>query len=85
MNKKEALKILIKNSYLLTQEEKFSLLSEIENYSEEVINALGKFLAIEKKIALEDAMPLSSGLHVIIDDLNKESVMNNNSSVVNNS
>lgn len=53
MNKKEALKILIQHSFLLSKEVKEKLLLKIEVMSEDQIDALGKFLAQEKSKAIE--------------------------------
>jgi len=53
MNKKEALKILIEHTFLLSQEIKEKLLLKIEIMSEDQVDSLGKFLAQEKSKAIE--------------------------------
>ncbi|MDD3999085.1 MAG: hypothetical protein PHR98_03240 [Candidatus Shapirobacteria bacterium] len=53
MNKKEALKILIQHSFLLSKEVKEKLLLKIEIMSEYQVDSLGKFLALEKSKAIE--------------------------------
>ena len=55
MNKKDALIILIKHSFLLTDELKNKLLLKIEIMNENQINTLGKFLADEKRNAIKTA------------------------------
>lgn len=61
MDKKTALKILIKHSFLLSEEIKEKLYLKIETMSEEQIDTLGKFLAQEKSAAIKS-----------FDDTNKE-------------
>ncbi|HOY61153.1 MAG TPA: hypothetical protein PK045_01450 [Candidatus Woesebacteria bacterium] len=53
MNKKDALKILIEHSFLLSKEVKEKLLLKIEMMSEDQVDSLGKFLAQEKSKAIE--------------------------------
>lgn len=52
MNKKDALKILIEHSFLLSKEVKEKLLLKIEMMSEDQVDSLGKFLAQEKSKAI---------------------------------
>lgn len=53
MNKKEALKVLIEHSFLLSKEIKEKLLLKIETMTEDQVDSLGKFLAQEKSKAIE--------------------------------
>lgn len=48
MDKKQALAILIKHSFLLTQEEKIQLLGRLPQMSDQEINDMGRFMAKEK-------------------------------------
>lgn len=55
MDKKEALKLLIQHSYMLSEEVKNQLYEKLPTLSDEQIDILGKFLANEKKLAIESA------------------------------
>lgn len=63
MNKKEALLVLVKNSYYLDEKTKFNLLANIDSLTEDEIEAIGKFLAIEKRLAIEQASSLNAAIH----------------------
>lgn len=53
MNKKTALTILIKNSFLIPDKKKEKLIKDLDSFSEEQIISLGKLLAFEKKRSLK--------------------------------
>ncbi len=53
MDKKEALIILIKHTYILNENDKMKLLGNIDTLSPEEIDKLGTLLAMEKKFAIE--------------------------------
>lgn len=55
VNKREALATLIQNSYILDEETKNKMLANIDAYTQEEIDAIGTFLAEEKKAAIENA------------------------------
>ncbi|HYC83305.1 MAG TPA: hypothetical protein VEB60_02055 [Candidatus Paceibacterota bacterium] len=52
MNKKEALIVLIRHSFLLPEETKAGLLAEVDAMAPEDVEALGLLLTKEKKDAL---------------------------------
>lgn len=54
MNKRHNLSILVKNSYILTNESKNRILKELNSISEGEIFSLGRLLALEKKNSLEE-------------------------------
>lgn len=53
MDKKEALIILIKHTYILSDNDKIKLLGNIDTLSSDEIDKLGTLLAMEKKFAIE--------------------------------
>lgn len=55
MDKKDALKVLIKHSFLFSEELKEKLLLKVEIMNSDQIDTLGQFLAKEKKKAIETA------------------------------
>jgi hypothetical protein len=69
MNKKDAVKVLIKHSFLLTDELKNKLLLKIEIMNENQINTLGKFLADEKRNAIKTAPKALSDYDEFLDKL----------------
>jgi len=54
MTKLEALKVLIEHSFFLSEQAKKELLLKIYSFNEEQIETIGKFLAEEKKKAMEN-------------------------------
>lgn len=72
MDKKQALKILIQNSYLLADEEKEPLLEKVETMSETDMDAIGKFLATEKKESLDTAEKSLSDLEKLLQQSDEE-------------
>lgn len=69
MNKKEALKILIEHSFLLSKEVKEKLLLKIEIMSEDQIDSLGKFLSQEKSKAIDSSVETVKQYEDIIAEL----------------
>jgi hypothetical protein len=69
MGKKEALTILINNSFLLTEVDKKKLLSLISTMEPDLIDALGKFLALEKKASLEANEEVIKSLDTLINEI----------------
>ncbi len=55
MNKREALKVLIEHSFLLSEETKRNILEKMAVFTDEEVEQLGKFLAEEKKKSIETA------------------------------
>ena len=53
MAKREALKILITHNFLLAADERQKLLDKVDTMSDEEVENLGKFLALEKKHSLQ--------------------------------
>lgn len=53
MTKREALIVLIQHSYFLTEKVKFQLSANLDKLTDEDVENLGKFLAMEKKVAIE--------------------------------
>ena len=69
MNKKDAVKVLIKHSFLLTDELKNKLLLKIEIMDENQINTLGQFLADEKRNAIKTAPTALTDYQEFLDKL----------------
>ncbi len=65
MDKKTAFKVLVENSYFLSEDEKTDLLSNIDVIPEADRDAIGKFLAFETKSSLEDYTRLTSRIKEI--------------------
>lgn len=59
MDKRLRLIVLISSSYLLTKEDKESLLKKLKGMPESVVNTLGYILATEKKQSIESAKLLT--------------------------
>lgn len=62
MNKKEAITILIKHSFIFNDYQKEMLVNKIDILSSEDIDNLGKFLVMEKKILVEKGDEIVSKL-----------------------
>lgn len=60
MDKKEALKILIENSFVLDQETKTKFLMAMDSFTEEEIDELGKLFAHEQNVVKENKEELQS-------------------------
>jgi hypothetical protein len=59
MDKKTAVKTLLKHSFFLTEEAKKAILEKLDSMSEIEIDTIGKFLALEKEKSLENAQMIS--------------------------
>jgi len=55
MDKKEALLVLIHHSMFIPEKVKLELIGKIDELTDEQIDDLGKFLALEKKKSLENS------------------------------
>lgn len=71
MDKKEALIVLIKHSFVLTDEVKMKLLGNLKTLKEEEIDAIGSYLAEEKKMSLENNSQSTEQLDKIIQNMEK--------------
>jgi hypothetical protein len=70
MNKKQALITLVKHTRLFSEKSKAKILSNVDNFSEEDIEKLGKFLALEKKQSLERNKELISEIDLLLEKIN---------------
>lgn len=68
MDKKTALIILIKYSFFLEDAQKIDLIRRLDNLTDEQINKLGKFLALEKKKSIESIEVIDKFLDKIISE-----------------
>ena len=68
MDKKTALKTLLKHSFFLTEEAKLDILSKLDSMSEMEIDTIGKFLALEKEKSLENAQMISQAAQEVLAD-----------------
>jgi len=53
LNKQQALEVLIKHSYFLSEEVKRQLLEKLPSLDDDAIQKIGTFLALEKKQSLQ--------------------------------
>lgn len=58
MNKKQALIVLIEHSLAIPDKTKEKILDKIDNFSDQEIETLGRFLALEKKQSLQQGQAL---------------------------
>jgi hypothetical protein len=56
INKRDALKILIKNSIIFDEEQKKALLSSMDNFSDKQVESFGIMLSIEQKKIKESSL-----------------------------
>jgi hypothetical protein len=71
MTKKEALRILIEQSFLFSDEAKAKLLVATETMSDEEIEALGVILAKEKQIAVENNDQMMQNIDALIKQIDE--------------
>ena len=69
MDKKQALSVLIKHTFLFSEEVKVKLLGKINTLSDGDIDKLGKFLALEKKQSIEENSKIISELDTLLQKL----------------
>lgn len=72
MDKKTALRFLIKHSSILEEEDKKRALDKVDTLPEADIDKLGKFLALQKKYVIEHGEEIQKKLETAIADLNKQ-------------
>lgn len=66
MDKKEALRTLIKHSFVLSDQTKEALVAKLDSLAAADIMAIGKFLAMEKKKSLEDGSKLIAAVDLLL-------------------
>lgn len=71
MDKKEALRILIKHSFLLDKQTKEALNAKIDTLTAADIMAIGKFLAVEKKQSLEQGTKVIVAINLLLKQLGR--------------
>jgi len=71
MDKYHALIILIKNSLLLSDKAKISLLKKVPDLSLKQVNELGSFLAYEYDFFEKNQKAIEDNLNLLIQSLNK--------------
>ena len=69
MDKKKALTVLISHSYILSDEAKKKLLAKVHTMSDQDIDTLGKFLAMEKKKSIEENQKMIEEYDKLIESL----------------
>lgn len=69
MNKKVALVILIRHSILLPDDSKLALLEQIQSMNDRQVDALGKFLATEREIALGSEQEIQAHVDEFVKEL----------------
>lgn len=71
MDKKEALRILIKHSFLLDKQTKEALNAKIDTLTAADVIAIGKFLALEKKQSIQQGGKIIAAVDLLIKQLVK--------------
>ncbi len=71
MDKTQALEVLIKHSFLLTDEVKAKLIVKLPSLAEEEIDNLGIFLAVEKQKSLEGNQQIIADIDQLLAILEK--------------
>jgi hypothetical protein len=66
MDKKTAVKTLLKHSFFLTEEAKKNILEKLDEMSEMEIDTIGKFLAMEKQKSLANAQMISKAAKEVL-------------------
>lgn len=69
MNKKIALVKLIRNSFIVPNENKLELLGKIEEMSEEDVEELGQFLAIEHDFIVQSESVIRADVEDVMETL----------------
>lgn len=77
MDKKKALKILIENSFALSEEVRALLYHKVDQFNDAQVEALGRFLAQEKALALKSVDTKITNLQKVLDNLNQYIEKNN--------
>ena len=70
MDKRQALKILIEHTFLLSDDAKVVLVDSIPKLSNEQVEQLGVLLATEKKLAIENSKNKINQLNRLIKKMN---------------
>ncbi|MFA6814322.1 MAG: hypothetical protein GX943_04045 [Candidatus Pacebacteria bacterium] len=68
MDKKTAVRTLLKHSFFLTEEAKNAILEKLDSMSETEIDTIGKFLALEKERSLVNAQMISQAAEEVLAD-----------------
>lgn len=74
MEKKLALITLINNSFLLTNEEKKKLIGKLKVMTPQAIDALGVFLATEKKQAIESFSKVDRNIDNVLNSISSKAI-----------
>lgn len=69
MNKKIALVKLIRNSFIVPDENKLELLGKIEKMSEEDVEELGQFLAAEHNFVIQNETAIRTDVEDVMETL----------------
>lgn len=68
MDKKEALLVLIQHSMFIPEKVKLELIEKIDQMTDEQINDIGRFLALEKKKSIEGSDEMISYIEKILEE-----------------
>lgn len=67
MDQKTALKILLKHSYFLSEKSKSTILNHLDQFTNQEIETIGRFLALEKKKSLQNAIKIKHAVKNILE------------------
>ena len=72
-NNKIALVTLIEASILLSDEDKLELMDEVPAMTDQRVEALGKFLSMEREFAIEHETAIRAHMQALLDNLDAQS------------
>lgn len=72
MDKKTALKTLVEHSYFISNTTKSELLAKMDTMSDDDVETLGRFLALEKKQSLVRGKQVITATNSLIKELDRQ-------------
>lgn len=67
MDQRTALKILLQHSYFLSEKSKLTILDHLDQFTDQEIETIGRFLALEKNKSLKNAIKIKHAVKNILE------------------
>jgi len=67
MDQRTALKILLQHSYFLSEKSKLTILDHLDQFTDQEIKTIGRFLALEKNKSLKNAIKIKHAVKNILE------------------